>query len=163
MTCFEDPKSIIQKAYDNLEPGGYLELQDPILPWKFATPPPENSAFERWSNLSIEASIKGGRPWNNVQHYSKWLKEVGFEDVQESKFFVPTGTWTNEPRDMQIGTWALLNLQIGLQAWTFRNLERIGWTAEQTQALIEEVKEELQSGRLQTYCDFQVVYGRKPE
>ena len=28
LSCFTDPKSIIQKAFDTLEPGGHLELQD---------------------------------------------------------------------------------------------------------------------------------------
>ncbi|KAL1301884.1 hypothetical protein AAFC00_006064 [Neodothiora populina] len=162
LTCFTDPKSIIQKAYDNLAPGGYLELQDPILPWKFASPPPENSAFVRWNELSIEASIKGGRPWNNVQHYPRWFKEVGFEEVTESNFFVPTGTWTDDPRYAQVGTWQMLNLNMALEGWTFRTLERLGWKAEETQKLVDEVKEELQSGGLKSYTTFSVVYGRKP-
>ncbi len=32
VTCFKDNRAVLQKAYENLEPGGYFELQDPCLP-----------------------------------------------------------------------------------------------------------------------------------
>ena len=162
-TCFADPKFVFQKAYDGLAPGGYLEIQDPILPWKFVEPPPEDSAFARWNRLSIEASHKGGRPWDNVQYYPKWFTEIGFEDIETKVFRVPLGSWPDDPLEVKIGTWSMLNTRIALEAWTFRNLERIGWTAEQTKALIKDVKEELRTGTLRGYTEFQVVHGRKPQ
>lgn len=32
VTCFKDNRTMLQKIYDNLAPGGYFELQDPCLP-----------------------------------------------------------------------------------------------------------------------------------
>lgn len=162
LTCFADPKSILQKAYDNLAPGGYLELQDTVLPWKFATPPPKNSPFARWNDISMEASVKGGRPWTNVQYYPRWFKEIGFEEIKTNLFFVPSGGWSNDPRDDRVGALSMLNTNIALEGWTLRNLERIGWTAEQTLQLVAEIKDELRSGKLQPYNELLVIYGRKP-
>lgn len=32
VSCFRDPPSVLRSIYDSLEPGGWFELQDPIMP-----------------------------------------------------------------------------------------------------------------------------------
>jgi hypothetical protein len=34
VTCFKNNRAIVQKIFGNLVPGGYFELQDPVLPMK---------------------------------------------------------------------------------------------------------------------------------
>jgi len=34
VTCFKNNRSIVQKIFENLAPGGYFELQDPTFPMK---------------------------------------------------------------------------------------------------------------------------------
>lgn len=162
LTCFADPSSIIKKAFDALAPGGYLELQDAVLPWKFATPPPKDSAFARWNELTIEASIVGGRPWNNVVNYARWFREAGFVEVEEHKFFGPTGDWSKDPHEQRVGSWMMLNLLQALEGWTLRNMERLAWSVEKCKKLIEEVREDLESGTLKPYNDVLIVVGKKP-
>jgi len=164
LTCFKSPLTMIQEAYDNLAPGGYLELQDAILPFSFASPPPPNSAFERWNNLNIEGSIVGGRPWNNVQHYGRWLREAGFEVIRDDKLFTPTGTWGPDfsAGDVKVGQWMVLNVLSAMEGWTVRNLERIGWSAEKAGALVRDVKEEIMRGDVHAFNYVVCVVGRKP-
>lgn len=162
VACFSDKKSVFRKAFSALTPGGYLELQDAILPWQYATPPPKDSAFLRWNIASQEASLENRCPWNQVIDYPDWLREIGFKDVEVYRFFLPTGTWTNDPHIDHLGAWQMLNTNLGMEGWTLRNLESAGWTSEQIQKLMAEAKEELSSGTLQSFTEIQVVYGRKP-
>jgi hypothetical protein len=50
-------------AYSNLEPGGYLELQDFFFPVCCFTNPnldPESAPFMFWSQLLVETALKLG-------------------------------------------------------------------------------------------------------
>jgi SAM-dependent methyltransferase len=110
IACFKSPLTVIKTAHSSLVPGGYLEFQDPIMPMKYADPQPsKDSAFVRWNDLNMEASIKGGRPWNNVQHYAKWMREVGFVDVQEKSFFIATTPWVEGEKEKRLAEWQMEN------------------------------------------------------
>lgn len=39
-------RAVIANAIEFLEPGGWIELRDPCLPFNFLTPPPENCALK---------------------------------------------------------------------------------------------------------------------
>jgi len=171
LSCFSTPKDVIQSAYDALAPGGYLEFQDPVIPMKWVTPPPPDCAFVKWNQLSVEASNAGGRAWNNVQHYSRWFSEVGFEDVHEETFFLANGPWPEGETDeakvqRMVGIWQRENLLEGLEGMTVKNLARIGWEPEESKVLIAQVREELNAitpgSSYKPYNDVVSVWGRKP-
>jgi len=171
LSCFASPKDVIQSAYDALAPGGYLEFQDPVMPMKWVTPPPADCAFVKWNQLSIEASNIGGRAWNNVAHYARWFREVGFEEVTQETFFLANGPWPDEDSEQgnimrMVGIWQRENLLQGLEGMTVKNLARIGWEPEETQVLIAQVREELNAitpgCSFRPYNDVVSVWGRKP-
>jgi len=162
----------MHSAFKALAPGGYLEFQDPIIPMKYAIPPPENSSLKQWNDLSVEASIVGKRPWNNVQYYAQWMREVGFVDVVEEKFFDVIGPWvegdSDEAKDLRkMGAWQVENMLLGLDGMTIKGLARLGWEPDECQVLVAKVREELVNikpgGPLRPYVDLLAVYGRKPE
>jgi hypothetical protein len=130
---------------------------------QYAAPPPADSPFLRWNEVSMQASIAGNRPWNNVPNYARWMREIGFEDVQERRFFLATGTWPKDDVDKKLGAWQLENWLAGLEGMTVRNLARIGWGAEESKDLVAKVKKELLDGDLKPFNDILVVWGRKPE
>ena len=161
----------MQSAFKALAPGGYLEFQDPVMPMKYAIPPPENSSLKQWNELSVQASIVGKRPWNNVQYYAQWMREVGFVDVVEEKFFGPNGPWvegdSEEAKDLRkMGSWQVENMLQGLDGMTIKGLARLGWQPEECKVLVAKVREELVNikpcGPLRPYADILAVYGRKP-
>lgn len=91
--CFTDPRSVVAKAYDALSPGGYLELQDAIMPMQYIGDIPTSSYLYKWNCHVTEASIVAKRPWTNVKHYPEYFETVGFENIQVKKFYWPTNTW----------------------------------------------------------------------
>lgn len=171
LSCFANPKEVIQSAFSALAPGGYLEFQDPIAPSKYDTPPPADSAFVHWNHVSLQASIAGGRPWNNGIYYGQWMREVGFEDVREETFFLPLGPWVQGDDEKakslrKLGLWQKENVLQGLEGMTVKNLSRIEWEPEESKVLVAQVKEEITAivpdGPLRPYVDMKAVWGRKP-
>ena len=114
----------------------------------------------------------GKRPWNNVQYYAQWMREVGFVDVVEEKFFDVIGPWvegdSDEAKDLRkMGAWQVENMLLGLDGMTIKGLARLGWEPDECQVLVAKVREELVNikpgGPLRPYVDLLAVYGRKPE
>jgi trans-aconitate methyltransferase len=93
LSCFKDPRFILQQAYNSLSPGGYLEMQDFIVPFGFLGEQPVESPLYKWFQIITEGAAKLGRPWTNVKYYKKWMEEVGFEDVVEKKYYWPINPW----------------------------------------------------------------------
>jgi hypothetical protein len=153
---------VIQKAFSFLEPGGYLEFQDPVMPMSYDVPPPDDCAFVRWNELSMHASSVGGRPWDNVSKYARWMEEVGFVDVEERRFFLPTGPWPDDPREKELGQYQLQNWLAAMEGMSIRNLGRIGWSAEDCRVLVASCKKELLSGNIRPYNQVVAVWGRNP-
>jgi hypothetical protein len=123
--------------------------------------PPPSSSFLRWNKLNMEAALAGGRPWNNVQHYARWMKEVGFVDVKEETFFLATGGWCDGEKENRLGDMQFENWLNAMEGMTVRNLSRIGWGVDECKSLVEKAKAELRSGAIKPYNDILVVWGKK--
>lgn len=94
VTCFKEPSIMIRQAFDALEPGGYLELQDAVLPFKFLGTPPTESSLYQWGKLVMEGAAKSGRPWDNVPNYKRWFEEIGFVSIcRTHSHFISTFKW----------------------------------------------------------------------
>jgi hypothetical protein len=100
------------------------------------------------------------------------MREVGFVDVVEQKFFGPNGPWvegdSDEAKDLRDrGSWQVENMLQGLDGMTTKGLARLGWEPEECKVLVAKVREELMNirpgGPLRPYADILAVYGRKPE
>ena len=120
--CWTDmQRQIIQRAYDHLQPGGWLECQEiPAIPsCDDGTMAPDNP-FLLWSTDIAEASERANRPANVGAQLKDWLREVGFVDVQETVFKLPVGGWPKEIRLKHIGMLWQRNLLEGLSGLTLR-------------------------------------------
>lgn len=91
-------KSLFRKAYDNLNPGGWFEMQDACLPISNdATISPE-SAYQRWLDLQAEALGKAlGRDWNCAREYKDWMAKVRFKNVEQKHTRWPQNTCQKTP------------------------------------------------------------------
>ncbi|KAI0551414.1 S-adenosyl-L-methionine-dependent methyltransferase [Xylaria curta] len=85
VTCFKNPRAVLAEAYRSLAPGGFIELRDPILPFQFLTPPPEDSALKLWCDKLMEAARLAGRKWDVATLYAQMLGELGFVNVTERR------------------------------------------------------------------------------
>jgi len=143
ITCFRDPSQVIQQAYHAIAPGGYLEMQDPLLPFSFAGTVDPNCAFARWSDLLGEGGAKSGRPWTNTHHYRRWMEEAGFEDVVERRFYWPLGPWAKGEYYKTIGALFQQDMLNGLEGISFKILGLLGWGIDEIRVFLADVRKDM--------------------
>ncbi|UZP39241.1 hypothetical protein NXS19_007057 [Fusarium pseudograminearum] len=153
------------KIYDNLEPGGYVELQeiDIFIASDDNTISKSHNLY-RWAELLQEASDKLGRPYFKPSGLKDVLTKVGFEDVKEYKFKWPTNQWAKDAKHKELGMWNNENANYFLEGVAIAPLTRaLGWTREEVAVFIAGARKELNDTRIHAYWPIISVYGRKPK
>ncbi|KAF5547640.1 methyltransferase [Fusarium napiforme] len=125
--CFTDFPQIIKVAFDNLEPGGYLELQDMSLPARSddGTLHP-GSYLSKWCRSCFEAGQNLGRPVFPTTEYKNYLAAAGFVDIVEVQQKWPTNPWPRDKKFKELGAWACANIAGGTPGFMRIGLYRIG-------------------------------------
>jgi hypothetical protein len=153
LSCFKDSRSVFQKAYDALSPGGYFEMQDFVYPPQFLGEPPKDSSLYKWGQTLSESSAKLGRPWTNVPYYKQWFEEIGFEEVVEKKYYWPLNKWPKGDYYKQISVYAQADLLNGLDGMSLKLMGLIGWSADQVKEFLVGVKADVKNTGLHAYGD----------
>lgn len=147
-----DLPKFARNCYDNLEPGGYVELLEATMLFQAVDGSHEGTAMQRWNSLMVEGVKKVGRdPFSPIRLHSL-LKEAGFVNITERRLAVPTSPWPKGKRQKVIGTLEMQNLLEVAHGITMSVFTKaLGWTADEVEALLVEVRENLQDTRIHTY------------
>lgn len=160
---FVDPETVFKQAFDALEPGGYMEMQEIDLPFESDDGTLEGTVVEQFSNVFVEASKKLGRPIDVAKKYRDWMEKAGFVDIVEKKFRWPINQWPRDKHYKDVGMWYLANLDTGMEGLTMALATRgLGWTPEETMVFCTKVRKALRDTRIHAYLPCLVIYGRKP-
>ncbi|KAF9871894.1 TAM domain methyltransferase [Colletotrichum karsti] len=146
-------QDFFNKAFANLEPGGYLEMQDFALPYGCddGTLSP-NSPLHRLSTLFREGTAKAGRRMDVAPSYQTLMRAAGFEGVVEWQSKWPVNRWPRDPHYKELGMWTHANLDTGLEGLTLALFTRfLGWSSEETLAFCAEVRTALKDLRTHAY------------
>ncbi|RYC60301.1 hypothetical protein CHU98_g5919 [Xylaria longipes] len=162
LSCFDDPSRVIQQAYENLEPGGYIELQDALFPMYWIGEPPRQSALYRWNELLMEGLRNIGRSWSNVVNYPRYFEEAGFEGITERRFYWPTSPWAKGKYFKTVAMYFQEDMISGMEAISMKVLQATGMTPTEIQDFCEEVKHDFRDTNLHAYLTVSYVYARKP-
>ncbi|KAF4962544.1 hypothetical protein FSARC_9322 [Fusarium sarcochroum] len=128
--CIADEDKFFQSAFQNLNSGGYLELQamrgyfmsddDSIKNAKNA---------EAWAVAIRESSTKFGKPIDCVTEWKDKLIKAGFEDVHQKILKLPVGSWPKDPVLKEIGKCQLIQSCLAIDSYTPMLVEKVhGWT-----------------------------------
>ncbi|KAG6981906.1 putative methyltransferase tdiE [Fusarium oxysporum f. sp. conglutinans] len=159
-----DWESYATKIFENLEPGGYVELQeiDVFTKSDDNTLTPQHNLWQ-WAQLIYDASVKLGRPYFDPGNIKDVLTKVGFEEVTEAKFKWPTNRWPKDKKHKELGVWNNENANFFLEAVAIAPLTRaLGWSKEEVTVFIAQARKELNDPRIHAYWPIISVYGRKP-
>jgi len=156
---------LIDQAYENLTPGGWLEICDPINPVTCddGTLPPD-SYLLKWNSMILEASLKLGTPLNSALKYKEQLEKAGFVNIKLHKFKWPINSWPRDRDAKLLGSLVYENIcgnAEGLSLMLFTNI--LGWSVEEVQVLLSYVRKEFVNKNIHAYWDVYTVYGQKPE
>jgi hypothetical protein len=155
--CWQDMKrDIIQRAFDNLAPGGYLECQeiDPLLHCDDKSMR-KSFAPRKFFKLLVETSHDAERPLDIAEHLAGWLRDVGFMDVHEEVFQIPISGWPRESKKRDLGRAQQENLLSGLSAFSLGLLTRFGGMSEEEVQVSEKDPQTLYIANAETY--FQIA------
>ncbi|KAG7049956.1 methyltransferase domain-containing protein [Colletotrichum scovillei] len=164
-SCINDWKQYIDKCYENLTPGGWLEVNEiDVAPLSDdGTLKPEHS-ISRTVRLLQEASDIFGRAYQDVKQLKFMMMEAGFTDVTMRHFKWPTNSWPKEARHKELGVWHNENLSQGWEGICMAPLTRaLEWTREEVIVLMAENRKDFADRNIHAYFSIWSIYGKKPE
>jgi hypothetical protein len=102
----------------------------------------------------------------NVQaplFWRKYLQAAGFIDIHSKWFNWPVGPWAKKSKNKELGKLVFKNFYAALDT-TGPILEKfLGYTGEEAQAMIAEVRKEFRDQKVNLYQQCCFCYARKPE
>ncbi|KAH6873298.1 S-adenosyl-L-methionine-dependent methyltransferase [Alternaria rosae] len=160
---FTDFREVIQKGYNNLKPGGWMESQEIFSKLQCAEGMPDSYPLQEWSQLQDEAAHNLGRPLRIADKLKRWYREAGFVDVHEEVFALPVNPWPKENKSNMYGKFCMWNMLVGLHGWTIEYfVSGLGWTPAEVEVYLAHVRNSLADESVHAYYNFYVVWGRKP-
>jgi len=160
-----DWPKLMRQSYSNVKPGGWVEFQDYDL-HMFCdddTVPPDNK-FRELHDLINQACEKRGRTAAPGPLLKGWVEQAGFKNIEEKAYKLPIGTWAKDERLKKAGGLNKLQCLDGLEAFTMQLFtSTYGWTAEEVQAFLVEVRRDATLKGIHPYVKFFIVWGQKPE
>ncbi|KAE8450362.1 hypothetical protein EG329_006436 [Mollisiaceae sp. DMI_Dod_QoI] len=162
-SCFKDPAAVFKKAYDALQPGGYLEMQEVYFRPHSNDSTIHSTALEKWNAQLIAGAKLFGKDWWCTPHYARWFQAAGFTNVVERQFAWPGNTWPKGKKQKEMGMTMLANGLEGLSAVSLAVLTKaFGMSVEEVEEVLEGVRRDMGDRRIHAYYPVYVVYGRKP-
>ncbi|RKL04539.1 hypothetical protein BFJ70_g17187 [Fusarium oxysporum] len=143
----------LRKIFDNLAPGGYVELQDidAFMESDDGTLT-EAHALSKWCKLLREAAVKLGRPYIPTKDLKGIMGKVGFTSIVETRFKWPSNRWPKDKKYKDLGAWNNENTNLVLESISLAPLTTgLDWTIEEVNVLLVDVKKELNDPNIHAY------------
>lgn len=160
-----DWPKLVHNIYANLNNDGWAEFQDYSL--LFDTDDgtlTDDHETMKWDKTADDICNKIGRDFSPGPKLYNWVKEAGFQNIVHQHYKIPIGPWAKDPHYKEIGMLNLMQLLDGLEAFTLKPFCGVlGWTTEEAQVLLADVRRELKSGAFHAHLNYHVVYGQKVE
>lgn len=155
VTCFDDPKQVMQTAYNHLVPGGWVEYQDFAFEIVAAEESSEefvrNSAFVRWYDLVRRGLWNAtGRDMSAPRKYKEWMEEMGFINVVEKRVLSPVNGWPLDPEDKLLGQFWHSDIEKVFEG-AIKMLLAAGLTQEEIPQFIQDVRVSISDRQLRAY------------
>jgi len=152
LSSFSDGKRLLQQAYDALRPGGWLELQDVLLPIAADDGTMEGTEWQRWNELFSKAMIAIGRDPADTGRYKQWMIEIGFKEVVIEHYKWPQNPWPKDPKLKDLGRWNMVNTLDGLYGFSARPfMEILGMSMPEVQVFLSACRKDIQNRAIHSY------------
>jgi hypothetical protein len=127
-------------------------MQDADFPMKCIDDTLKGTALWKWNICILEGAERVEKPWTKTKHYKEWMEEIGFVDVEEVILPWPINTW---PRDLHLktlGLWFQHDLLEGLNSTTALLTRGLGWSIEEVEALLVDVRKDIENRHVHAYA-----------
>ncbi|KAL3420426.1 methyltransferase domain-containing protein [Phlyctema vagabunda] len=166
MMCgsFHNWPKFYKQSFENLNSGGYIEIQDMSLPIRCDDDSfPKSTALHQWSDLLQESASKMGIDLGACHHAKEDLLRHGFVDVVKIPYRWPMNRWPKQRKYKELGMWTQENFSMGLEAMSLALFTRnLGWTMEEVKIFCAHVRNDMMNTNIHAYWNIFVIYARKP-
>jgi metalloendopeptidase OMA1, mitochondrial len=112
---------VIQRAYDHLQPGGWIECQEvPGMAHCDDGSMPDYYGWQQWTSQLYASSKLAHRQVDVGEQLKDWMRECGFVDVHEAVFKIPLNGWPKDSRLKHVGMLWQRNLLDGLSGFSLQ-------------------------------------------
>ena len=146
-----------KQAFEHMQPGGWVENQEYDLAFLSDDGTVHaDGALMRWTNLwnwGIANSPYGGSGRCYPDVMRRQMQEAGFINVQVRPYKLPIAPWPKDPKLRQAGAFfftGFLDHISGLSMRVFTGT--LGWSVEQMEVLLMEVRNECRQRSMHAYC-----------
>lgn len=173
--CVADWDKMMAKVSQHLAPGGFIEHQEFSLCRQYLVNPDgtriplPNNVDElppvlRWGRLMEQAAERRGRIIQLGPRLVDFQRTAGLQNVNEAVYSIPCGTWPADEQQRMIGARNMLNALQGMEGFTMVMFTKVlGWSVDDTQRFVGEVRRDLRDDGMRKVLDLHVVYGQKPD
>jgi hypothetical protein len=141
--CWRSYPAFVNEAFKALEPGGWLEMQEFNHRPVFHGEASNRSAIKKYYDLIVQGAQSQGVSVTGFMHMKSLMAASGFVNIEEKKFVWPLGTWAKGRHHRNLGVLLKQNFLMAAEALALRPLSGIGWSREEIQVLLAEVRQEL--------------------
>ncbi|KAL1988146.1 hypothetical protein VTN96DRAFT_676 [Rasamsonia emersonii] len=154
---------LLQQAYDNLVPGGWIELTD-FETWASTDDNslPETSAYHEFQVRLCEAAAIFGKTMNIAPQFHSLVKNAGFTAVTEETYKVPLSPWPRDPKLKELALYMNLQMMESIEPYSIALFTRVlKWDNNRIQGLLAGVRQDLRNLNYHMYSVVHCVYGQK--
>lgn len=152
----KDWPSLIEQAFKNLKPGGWLELQEFHLPFTCddGSLPPESAlakfSVEQFQAIERTGIMVGQQAMQN--DLPRVMTDVGFTNLETAYSKWPIGPWAKGEKEKRIGALFLRDVEGNMENLTKRiMMGLLGYTEEQVTETLEAVMKDLRDRSIHIY------------
>ncbi|KAI0996662.1 hypothetical protein K3495_g11521 [Podosphaera aphanis] len=161
--AIKDWPLLIQRAYEHLKPGGWVEFQeiDHIPQCNDGSIPPNHPVTQYWELIAEALSVLGVN-FKIAQSLEGMMREAGFVNISCRIFQVPIGVWPKNSVLKLVGLYWRTILMDGLEPIALGPLTRgLNWTKEQVDAWLVDVQKAYMDNWVHSYMPLYIVCGQK--
>ncbi|QDS71381.1 hypothetical protein FKW77_002756 [Venturia effusa] len=159
-----DFKTVVQQAYDNLEPGGWMESQE-LWPRSGCDDHtmPADFLLKEWEEYQNKVAMTSA-PVRIADKLRRWFREVGFVDIHQEIYKIPINRWPRDSRLHLLGKLWCDQLCGGMSAFTMKYFtsDPLYWSPIEVEIYLAKVRAAIRDKNVHAYHRIFVVWGRKP-
>ena len=141
-----DWPTFFKKAWNSLNPGGWLEVSNPEFPVGCADDVVQaESPFLVWSQHIREAAGKDGIDTLIARKFGSMIEDQGFVNICEEPLKWPIGPWPRGDKEKNVGHWVLMNSRAFISPSALGLFtKKLNWPKEDVEKLIESALDDME-------------------
>ncbi|KAH8658607.1 S-adenosyl-L-methionine-dependent methyltransferase [Ilyonectria robusta] len=159
----QDKKKLLQSAFDNLKPGGWVELTEWIAILQSPNHSLDGTAFRRWNDLLEQGMRTFGTTLYYPNHFKPLLQETGFDHIIETRNGATSNACYPGKKLQRIGhlmtqNWLMILEPLTMPVFT----QALGWTPDEVKSFLVDVRKEIPNTKYHSFMTLITFCAQKP-